>query len=377
MEAADTRGREAGRPTDIPPRGWKDVLIRTKEEAKADNVPLLAGGVAFFALLALVPGLVALVSLYGLVADPTEVERQVRDLLGAAPREVRELIRTQLRSIIEGSDTGIGLGAVIGLLLALYSASSGMKHMVSAINAAYDEQETRKFVKLRLVALALTFGAVAFLAVTFAVVTLLPALLEGTALGETGRTVINVLRWPVLAAAMVVGLGVLYRFAPDRDEPRWQWVSAGAVVATLLWVGASIGFSVYAANFGKFNETYGSLGAVIVTMLWLFITAYVVIGGAELNAELERQTARDTTTGRRQPLGHRQAHAADTVGPTAEEVKRGEEAAGEDVTDEVVDLVGAEEAAGATGRSAGDGRTAEEPEAPDFVTRWREMGTRR
>ncbi|HET9443485.1 MAG TPA: YihY/virulence factor BrkB family protein [Acidimicrobiales bacterium] len=371
MDAADTRGRQAARSTDIPPRGWKDVLVRTKEEAKADNVPLMAGGVAFFALLALVPGLVALVSLYGLVADPSEVERQVRDLLGAAPQEVRELIRTQLRSVVEGSDTGIGIGALVGLVLALYSASSGMKHMVSAINAAYDESETRKFVRLRLVALALTFGAVAFLAVTFAVVTLLPALLEGTALGGTARTVINVLRWPLLALAMVVGLGVLYRFAPDRDEPRWQWVSSGAVAATGLWVVASIGFSVYAANFGRFNETYGSLGAVIVTMLWLFITAYVVIGGAELNAELERQTARDTTEGRGQPIGRRQAHAADTLGPTAEEVKRGEEDAGDDVRHEVLDLGTEEQAAAGGAEDEAKGSPA------DDGSRWRSMGTRR
>lgn len=367
MEPAESRGRRAAGPPGIPARGWKDVLVRTKEAAKADNVPLLAGGVAFFALLALVPGLVALVSLYGLVADPTEVERQVRDLLGAAPQEVRELIRSQLRSIIEGSDTGIGIGATVGIVLALYSASSGMKHLVSAINAAYDEDETRKFVKLRLVALTLTFGAVAFLAVTFAIVTLLPALLRGTALGGTAQWVITVLRWPALAAAMVVGLGVLYRFAPDRDEPRWRWVSVGAVAATVLWVVASIGFSVYAANFGRFNETYGSLGAVIVTMLWLFITAYVVIGGAELNSEVERQTVRDTTDGRPRPPGRRQARAADTAGPTAEDVRSGREEAGEDVHEDVIDLVG-------------DGAAADGPEpAPgedDSSARWRSLRSR-
>lgn len=271
---------------------WKDVAVATWKETKADNVPLLAAGVAFFALLALVPALVALVSIYGLVADPEQVERQVSDLLGAAPQEVRRLIETQLQSVVESSNTGIGFGAAFGLLLALWSASNGMRHMIAAVNAAYDETESRTFLRQRALALVMTLGAIVFLAVAFGVIALLPALLDGTRLSDVARSVIGIARWPLLALSILVGLAVLYRYAPNRDEPRWQWVSVGAVVATALWVLASLAFSVYAANFGRFNETYGSLGAVVVVMLWLFLTAFVVIGGAELNSVLEQRRGR-------------------------------------------------------------------------------------
>lgn len=270
------------------PRRWTDIAARTWRQTKADNVPLLAAGVAFFGLLALVPALVALVSVYGLVADPTHVERQVSDLLGAAPREVRELVERQLSDVVDGSGTGIGFGVGAGLLIALWSASSGMRHLVAAVNVAYDETETRPFFRLRALALALTLGAIVFVAVAFGVIALLPALLEGTGMSDAARAVLNVVRWPLLALAMAVGLAVLYRVAPNRADARWEWTSIGALVATALWIVASLGFSVYTANFGRFNDTYGSLGAVVVVMLWLFLTAYVVIAGAELNTVLER-----------------------------------------------------------------------------------------
>lgn len=318
---ADPHGRTAEHPTDIPKAGWRDVAARTLAETKADNVSLLSAGVAFYALLALVPALIALVSIYGLVANPTGVESQVGDLLGAAPREVRDLIESQLQSIVEGSSRGVGLATVGGIAIALWSASSGMKHLVTAINIAYDEEETRRFLKMRALALALTLGAIAFLVVAFAGVALLPALLAGSDLDGPARTVINVIRWPGLAVAFALALAALYRYAPNRDDARWQWLSVGAILATVLWIAGSLLFSLYAANFGRYNETYGSLGAIVVVLLWLFLTAFVVIFGAELNAETERQTAEDTTEGREEPLGHREAHAADTIGPTAEQVR--------------------------------------------------------
>ena len=315
------RGREADAPTEIPRRGWKDVAARTAVETKADNVPLLAAGVAFYALLASFPALVAIVSVYGLVADPSSIGEHVGDLLGAAPAEVRTLLTTQLRDVAGGPQTQLGLGALIGLLVALWSASSGMKHLVSALNAAYDEDETRTFVRLRAISLLLTVGAVAFVLVAVVVVTGLPALLERTALGETARFALELLRWPALGLGLVTGLAVLYRYGPDRDEPKWRWVSPGALVATVLWLTASIVFSLYTANFGRYNETYGSLGAVVVVMLWLFLTVLSILLGAELNAELERQTLRDSTRGHERPLGTRDAEAADTVGATAEEIR--------------------------------------------------------
>ena len=319
--SADDRGRQAEQPTEVPPRGWKDVLARVRQEAKQDNVPLLSAGMAFYALIALVPALVAVVSVYGLVADPADVERQVRDLLGAAPAEVRQLVQTQLTSIVNDAGAAVGIGVVVGIALAIWSASSGMKHLMEAINAAYDEDETRGFWRLRALSVILTLDAVVFLALAFALIALAPAILADTGLGTAGRVVATVLRFAILGAGLIAALAVLYRYAPDRDEPRWAWVTPGALLAAGLWLAGSLVFSLYTANFGKYNETYGSLGAVVVVMLWLFLTAFVVIIGAELNAELERQTARDTTEGPEAPLGAREARSADTVGPTAEEVK--------------------------------------------------------
>jgi len=326
----ERRGRAADKPSEIPVQGWKDVLARTKAETKTDNVSLLAAGVAFFALLAIVPALVAFVSIYGLVAAPADVSRHVGDVLGAAPHEVRDLVQSQLVSITRGDSRQAGWGAVLGVLLALWSASSGINHAIEGVNAAYDETETRGFIKLRLLSLLLTIGAVLFAAFAFALIAVLPAALDRPSVGEPVRVALGVLRWPVLAAAVLVALAVFYRYAPNRDDPRWRWVSPGALTATLLWLVGSAVFSVYTANFGKYNETYGSLGAVVVVMLWLFLTAFVLIFGAELNAEIERQTRKDSTEGSPQPLGGRRAYAADTVGETAEQVKARRKATGTD-----------------------------------------------
>jgi membrane protein len=314
------RGREAQKPTDIPAAGWKDVLARVRVEVKRDRVTLLSAAVAFHALLAMVPALIALVSIYGLVADPSTIDRQVNDWLGAAPREVRELLTTQLQSITDNAGAAAGLAIVIGIVGALWSASSGIAHLMEATNIAYDEEETRGFVKRRGLAIALTVGAVLFMLFALGLISVLPAALAHTALGTFGRVVAGILRWVLLVAGMMIALSVLYRYAPNRDDPRWSWTSPGALVATLLWVAASALFAVYTANFAKYNETYGSLGAVVVLMLWLFVTALCVIIGAELNAEMERQTRRDTTVGKPEPIGSREAEVADTVGATAEDI---------------------------------------------------------
>jgi membrane protein len=310
--AGDERGRAAERPTEMPARGWRDVLARTIAEAKSDQVSLLAAGLAFYGLLALVPALVAVVSVYGLVADPQTVAKHVSELLGAAPGEVRDLVREQLQSITERSDSGAGIGAVVGIAIALWSASSGMKHLVDALNAAYDEEEGRGFLRVRALSLLFTVGAVFFLVLVFFGVAIVPAIVDGP---------LRLLRWPLLAVVFAAALAVLYRHAPSRDNPEWRWASPGAVVATLLWLAGSALFSLYVSNFGKYGETYGSLGSIVVVLLWLFLTAAVVLLGAELDAELERQTRYDTTEGADRPMGAREAEAADTLGPTAEEVK--------------------------------------------------------
>jgi membrane protein len=257
---------------------------------------------------------VALVSIYGLVADPADIERNIEDTLAAAPEEVRELVSSQLSSIVDSSSSGLGLGVVVGIALALWSASSGVKHLIAAVNRAYDEEESRGFLKLRGLALALTLAAIVAMAVAVAALVVAPAALDDSGSEGAVRMALLIVRWPLFALLALASLAVVYRYAPDRDAPRWSWVSAGAVIATVLWVVASVGFSNYTSNFGSYNETYGALGAVVVVMLWLLITAFVVIAGAEVNAELERQTYADTTRGRERPMGEREAYAADTVG---------------------------------------------------------------
>jgi membrane protein len=297
-------GRAAERPTEIPAAGWKMVLKRTFKQLKSDNVPVVAGGVAYYAFLALVPALAAIVSIYGIVADPSDVGRQLESFFGALPRDAADLLREQVESITSQQAGGLGLAAVVGILASLWSASKGMQAMIAALNIAYDEEETRKGLRLR----AITLGMTVFMA---AGIVLLIALM--IVAGSVGGAVVGVVRWPVLFGALVLGLALLYRYAPDRDDPAWRWITPGAAVAGVLVVGGSFAFATYVNNFGKYSETYGSLGAIVVLLLWLNLTAYVVVLGAELDAELERQTARDTTRGAAKPLGAREAHAADTV----------------------------------------------------------------
>jgi len=315
------RGRAAITPVDIPPAGWKDVAARVKAEVKEDRVTLLSAGVAFYSLLALVPGLAALISLYGLVGDPNQVQKRVTDLMGAAPKEARQLVASQASSIINSSGGKVGLGLAVSIVLALWSASSGMSHLMEAVNVAYDEGEERGFVKRRALALGMTVGAVVFVFVAIFVIAILPATVAKLDLPGAVRVLVSLLRWPVLAALLLGALAVLYRMAPNRDGARWAWVSPGAILATVLWLVGSILFSIYTANFGKYNETYGSLGAVVIVMLWLLLTAFAVIVGAELNSEVERQTREDTTTGPERRMGRRDAFAADTLGPSADEVR--------------------------------------------------------
>jgi membrane protein len=306
-------GRDAGKPTAIPARGWVQVVKRAWAEAKDDNVPILAGGVAFAAFLALFPALIAALTLYGLVADPAQVAAQVNDLASALPETARPIITDQLAAVTAGSDRALGIGLVVSVLAALWSASGGTMNLIKATNLAYDENETRGFLKLRGTALALTLGAVVFVLLAVALVAVVPVVFEALGLGGIGLVAAQVVRWALLVALVVLALAVVYRVAPDRDAPRFRWVSAGAFVATVLWVLGSVLFSLYVNNFGSYNKTYGALAGVIVLMLWLYLTSYIVLLGAEINAESERQTARDTTRGDEVPMGERGAEAADTL----------------------------------------------------------------
>ncbi|MFR9800985.1 YihY/virulence factor BrkB family protein [Pseudonocardia sp. RS010] len=309
----DPPGREADNPARIPRQGWVQVVKRAWAESKDDNVPILAGGVAFFAFLALFPALIAAVTLYGLVADPAQVAAQVESLSSALPETARPIITDQLNAVASSSNGALGIGLAVSLLGALWSASSGTMNLMKATNLAYDEDETRGFLKLRGTALALTLGAVVFVLLAVALVAVLPPLFGALGLGGIGLVAAQVARWALLIALVGVALAVVYRIAPDRDSPRFSWVSVGALVATLLWIAGSVAFSFYVNNFGSYNKTYGALAGVIVLMLWLYLTSFIVLLGAEINSESERQTARDTTRGEPLPMGERRAEAADTL----------------------------------------------------------------
>lgn len=311
--SAGQPGREADSPVQIPPRGWWQVTRRAFAESKADHVPMLAGGVAFFAFLAIFPALIAALTLYGLVADPGEVAQQVESLAGALPESAQPLITDQLGAVVAGSNGALGIGLAVSLLAALWSASSGTGNLIQAINLAYDEDETRGFLKLRGTALLMTVGAIVFVLVALALVAVVPPLLDALPLGPVATVLAQVVRWVLLIGVVIGALAVVYRIAPDRDAPRIRWASTGAVVATVLWVAGSVAFSLYVDNFGRYNRTYGALAGVVVLLLWLYLTSYVVLLGAEINAEAERQTERDTTRGRPAPMGERRAVAADEV----------------------------------------------------------------
>lgn len=315
-------GAGAEKPTEIPKRGWFQIVKRAWSEAKEDQVPLLAAGVAFYSFLALFPAMIAAVMLYGLVADPKTVADQAKQLTETMPKDAADIITTQMNAIVNTPQQALSLGLLIALVLALWSASGGVGNIVTAVNLAYDEEETRGFVKRKLLALVLTLGAILFVVVAVGLVAVAPAVLD-TVLGSGPlRWVAEVLRWLVLLAAVMIALAVVYRFAPDRDAPKFRWVSVGAVVATVIWLIASVGFSLYVDNFGKYGKTYGALAGVVVLLLWLWITMYIVLLGAEVNAEAEQQTAEDTTTGAPRPLGERDAVKADTL-PGDSQVRTG------------------------------------------------------
>ncbi|HKR50304.1 MAG TPA: YihY/virulence factor BrkB family protein [Pseudonocardiaceae bacterium] len=306
-------GVEAESPTQIPVRGWRQVLGRAIRESLEHNISLLAAGVAFFAFLALFPALIASVTLVGLVADPQWITEQVRSFTVGLPQDSQQLITDQLATITQSSGGALTIGLALSLLVALWSASSGTSSLMMAVNLAYDEKEKRSFVKLRGLALLLTLGAVVFLILTLALIAVVPVVLRVVPLGSVGTVLAQVLRWALLLALFVVGLAVLYRMAPDRNPPKFRWVTPGSIVATLLWLGGSAGFSLYVAFFANYNKTYGAVTGVIVLLLWLFLTCYVMLLGAEINSEAERQTARDTTIGEPQPMGQRGAVVADSL----------------------------------------------------------------
>lgn len=312
----DHRGRQAERPSDIPKEGWFDIAKRVFVDVSRYELSVVSAGVAFNEFFALFPALAAAIALYGLVADPATVDRQLALLGGFLPGDVLSLLQGQLQGLTRTSEGSLSVSLVLALAVALWGATRGIKGLISGLNIVYGETEKRGFFALTATALALTLGAIVFGMVALIMVAAVPALLRILPVGDTMQAVLSFLRWPVLAIFVLVGMAVIYRYAPSRDRPKWRWVTWGAILATALWLIGSGLFSLYAARFGNFNKTYGSMAAVAVTLLWFQLTAFVVLLGALFDAEMEHQTARDTTEGPEQPLGRRGARMADTVGPS-------------------------------------------------------------
>ena len=310
------RGREADNPLQIPRRGWRDILIRVFHELFDDRILSLSAGVAFFELLAIFPAISALVSHYGLFLDPGALRDQLEAASWFLPSGAIDVMKDQaLRVMSQGSAT-LGFGFVLSFAVALWSANAGTKAMIEALNIAYEEEETRSLVGLTLLTLGFTLAAVVFACIALAAVVALPLLLKALNLDAAAGWFISLLRWPILALIVAALIAVIYRYGPCRAPARWKWLSLGSLAASVLWLAMSAGFSWYVSRFGSYNETYGSLGAVIGFMTWLWLSFSVILLGAELNAEIEHQTARDTTTGAPLPLGAREAEMADTVGPS-------------------------------------------------------------
>lgn len=304
---------DASRPSDLGKSDLKAALRRTKQEVKRDNLSLIAAGVAFYAFLAIFPALTAVVSLYGLLADPAQVEQQVQALSGVIPGQAQDIIQSQLQRVTAASSGALGLGAVLSLLFAVWSANKATKGMFQALSLVYGEKEERGFLRMNWQSLLMTLALVVTAVIALGLVAVFPAVIGWVGLGSATETIVSLARWPVLVGVVLLALAALYEFAPDRERPRWRWVSPGALLATALWLIASIAFSIYVQNFGNYNQTYGVLGAVVVLLLWTYISVFVILIGGELNAELERQTTRDTTRGEPKPMGERGAYVADTV----------------------------------------------------------------
>lgn len=318
----DLVGTSAARPREIPARGWWQVVKRGYRESQDDNMPLMAAGVAFWLFVSLFPSLIAVITVYGLVTDPQDAARQVEQLAAALPESARSTMLEQVRSITEAQNSSLTFGLVVSLAAALWGASAGTMNLIKATNIAYDEGERRSFLKLRSIALVTTLVVVLFVAVSIALVAVAPVLLEQLGLGVAATYAAQVLRWAGLVVLVMLGLALLYRYAPSREAPQLRWVTVGAGVATVLWLAASAAFSFYVSNFGSYNETYGAIAGVVVLLLWLYLTTFIVLFGAEINAESEHQTRHDTTTGRERQMGRRGAHVADTY-PDDSEPERG------------------------------------------------------
>ncbi|WP_294395054.1 YihY/virulence factor BrkB family protein [uncultured Sphingomonas sp.] len=314
----DPHGRDAKSPTHLPMRAWKEILWRVYAKTGDDNISLMAAGVAFYGFLSIVPLLGALVMTYGLIADPATISSHMQTVIQLVPRDAAKLILDQLINLVTTASSKKGIGLVVALLISIYGATRASGAVIMALNVVYEQHERRNIIWTTIISFVLIIGAI-LVGVTgilaASALALIGKLVEG--LGPIATAAISAATWLVAACLASFGIAAAYRFAPDRADAKWRWLSIGSALATVLWLIATLGFGAYAATLGNYNATYGSLGAVVVLLMWLYVSAYAILLGAEINAEMERQVAGDTTTGHPQPMGKRGATVADQVAPTA------------------------------------------------------------
>ena len=307
------RGRRADKPRHIPARGWMDIGRRVKDQIKDDHAQIVAAGIAFYFFLALFPAMAAALSIYGLVMEPAQVQQQMSQLASVLPQQVHQMLADVLNGLSSKSGGSLGWSLVISVLISLWSANKGTKAIFEGVNVAYDEIDERNFFRKNAVTLLFTLGGIVLVFLCLMLIVGFPAVINQLGLPPVLQTLIQLISWAVLAVLIVYALGMIYKKGPDRDDPEFKWVSVGSVTAAALWLAGSLLFTWYVNNFGSFDKTYGSFAAIIILMLWFFLTGFVIMLGAEINSEMEHQTGSDTTVGRDRPMGSRGAYHADHV----------------------------------------------------------------
>ncbi|UJH90769.1 YihY/virulence factor BrkB family protein [Antarcticibacterium sp. 1MA-6-2] len=274
-------------PKKIKFSGWKKIIVKVKDRIAEDNLTIVAAGVAFYAFLAIFPALVALLSIYGLAVDPQQAEQQITQLSGMMPKEAFSIIKERIDNFLETSGSTLGWGTALGILISLWSANAGTKSLFAGIDIAYNTKNKRGFIKQNALTLVFTLGAIITLFLSMALIVIFPAVVHAFGLPEKIDLLVSWLRWPLLAGIVIFVISLIYKFAPDRGIPKFKWVMLGASLATILWLIASLGFSFYVSNFGNYGEMYGSISAVVIMLLWLFLTSFIILIGAEVNAQTE------------------------------------------------------------------------------------------
>jgi membrane protein len=311
------RGRLADKPSDIPAKGWTDIAWRLYDGLQDDRILLVAAGVTFYALLALFPATAAVVSLYGLFTDATTINEHLQLLSGFLPEGALSMIGDQVKRIASHGETTLGVTFMGTLILSWWGANAGTKAIFDALNIIYKEREKRGFFQLTFKSLLFTLAGLALIVIAITGVVAVPVALKLLGIPRgSGTAFLTLLRWPLLYAVILFALACLYRYGPSRTHPRWRWVTWGSAIAAAIWIAGSLLLSWFVANFGTYNATYGSLGAAIGFMIWMWLSTIIILVGGEINAEIEHQTSRDTTAGRHKPVGARGAVMADQIGPT-------------------------------------------------------------